>query len=80
MLRRCVQVRDPMVLLGTSLGGTIALDFALAHPEAVERLVLLDAQGFIDGLGPMTFAPRWLATAGVRVWCLSRASRLAVTS
>ena len=33
-----------MVLLGTSLGGTIALDFALAHPEAVAALVLVDAQ------------------------------------
>jgi pimeloyl-ACP methyl ester carboxylesterase len=58
-----------MVLCGTSLGGTIALDFALAHPEAVERLVLVDAQGFIDGLGPMSSAPRWLATLGVQVRC-----------
>ena len=56
-----------MVLLGTSLGGTIALDFALAHPEAVQKLVLVDAQGFIDGLGPLGVAPRWLATLGVRV-------------
>jgi pimeloyl-ACP methyl ester carboxylesterase len=33
-----------MVLLGTSLGGCVALDFALAHPEAVEKLVLIDSQ------------------------------------
>ena len=56
-----------MVLLGTSLGGTIALDFALAHPEAVQKLVLVDAQGFIDGIGPMSAAPGWLAGLGVRV-------------
>ena len=56
-----------MVLLGTSLGGTIALDFALAHPEAVQKLVLVDAQGFIDGIGPMSTAPRWLSSLGVRV-------------
>ncbi|CAE8598616.1 unnamed protein product [Polarella glacialis] len=46
----------PMVLGGASLGGGIAIDFAAAHPEAVERLVLIDAQGFIDGapsLGPL---------------------------
>jgi hypothetical protein len=27
--------------------------YAAAHPECVERLVLVDAQGFIEGLGPM---------------------------
>ena len=56
-----------MVLLGTSLGGTIALDFALAYPEAVEKLVLVDAQGFIDGIGPMSKAPRFVASLGVQV-------------
>jgi len=34
----------PMALVGHSLGGAIALDFALAYPEAVEKLVLLNAQ------------------------------------
>lgn len=46
----------PMVLGGASLGGGIAIDFAAAYPEAVERLVLIDAQAFIDGapqLGPL---------------------------
>jgi pimeloyl-ACP methyl ester carboxylesterase len=33
-----------MALVGASLGGAIALDFALAYPEAVEKLVLIDAQ------------------------------------
>lgn len=34
----------PMALVGGSLGGAIAMDFALAYPEAVEKLVLIDAQ------------------------------------
>ena len=56
-----------MVLVGTSLGGAIAMDFALEYPEAVEKLVLVDAQGFIDGLGPWRVAPRWLINLLVQV-------------
>lgn len=40
----------PMALVGGSLGGAIALDFAMAYPEAVEKLVLIDAQ--VSGAGP----------------------------
>ena len=56
-----------MVLLGTSLGGSIAMDFALAHPEGVARLVLVDAQGFIDGIGNMATMPRLVSWLGVQV-------------
>ena len=34
----------PMIIGGASLGGGIAMDFATAYPEAVEKLVLIDAQ------------------------------------
>ena len=30
---------------GASLGGAVAMDYALAHPESVESLILLDAGG-----------------------------------
>jgi pimeloyl-ACP methyl ester carboxylesterase len=60
-------IQRPMVLVGSSLGGAIALDFALEYPEAVEKLVLIDAQGFIEGIGPMASLPRPLAAAGVWV-------------
>lgn len=33
-------------LAGNSMGGWVAVSFALAHPEKVERLVLADAAGF----------------------------------
>eukprot|EP00929_Paragymnodinium_shiwhaense_P077327 TRINITY_DN39819_c0_g2_i1.p1 TRINITY_DN39819_c0_g2~~TRINITY_DN39819_c0_g2_i1.p1 ORF type:complete len:406 (-),score=50.06 TRINITY_DN39819_c0_g2_i1:202-1419(-) len=62
-----------MVLGGASLGGGIAMDFAAAYPQAVERVILLNPQGFIDGapkvgpLGPLGIAVlgswplRWIA-------------------
>ena len=56
-----------MTLLGASLGGAIALDFALAHPDAVAKLVLVDPQAYTDGLGPLAAAPRWVAALGLAV-------------
>jgi 2-hydroxy-6-oxonona-2,4-dienedioate hydrolase len=51
-------------LVGNSLGGFTAAAFALAHPEKVDRLVLVDAAGFavtgdldprvLNGLNPST--------------------------
>ena len=37
---------DHASLVGNSLGGWIAADFALAHPDRVDRLVLCDAAGY----------------------------------
>ena len=36
-------VRPPVVLIGWSLGGLIALAYTLRHPQAVERLLLIAA-------------------------------------
>ena len=36
---------EPCVLIGTSLGGAVALDLASYHPEAVSKLILVDAGG-----------------------------------
>jgi 2-hydroxy-6-oxonona-2,4-dienedioate hydrolase len=33
-------------LVGNSLGGWVAMDFALAHPDKVNRLVLVDSAGY----------------------------------
>eukprot|EP00238_Polyblepharides_amylifera_P013543 CAMPEP_0196588026 /NCGR_PEP_ID=MMETSP1081-20130531/59340_1 /TAXON_ID=36882 /ORGANISM="Pyramimonas amylifera, Strain CCMP720" /LENGTH=384 /DNA_ID=CAMNT_0041910397 /DNA_START=3 /DNA_END=1154 /DNA_ORIENTATION=+ len=39
-------IGTPVILLGGSIGGAIAIDFAAAHPDAVEKLVLVDPQAF----------------------------------
>lgn len=57
----------PATLIGSSLGGSVAIDFAVEHPEWVNRLVLVDAQGFIDGIGPMATMPRFLSVLGVQI-------------
>lgn len=38
----------PMVLVGASVGGAIAIDFALHYPERVQALTLLAPQAFTD--------------------------------
>ncbi len=42
-----IQVKKP-ILMGASMGGAISLAYAMAHPERVDRLILVDALG----LGP----------------------------
>lgn len=62
------EVGDGEVFLaGASLGGAAAIEFAAAYPEAVRGLVLIDAQGFIDGVGPMAMLPKPLAKLGIKV-------------
>ncbi|NJR66498.1 MAG: alpha/beta hydrolase [Leptolyngbyaceae cyanobacterium CRU_2_3] len=43
-------IAQPVVLIGASMGGAAALDFALSYPEAVKQLVLIDSAGFSVGL------------------------------
>lgn len=38
----------PMVLVGASVGGAVAIDFALRYPERVQALALLAPQAFTD--------------------------------
>ena len=57
----------PIVLVGASISGAVAVDFALSYPHLVNKLILLDPQVFIDGLAPMSLAPQWLLKLLVRL-------------
>jgi pimeloyl-ACP methyl ester carboxylesterase len=40
------QIDQPVILLGASMGGAVAIDFTLSHPEAVAKLILIDSVGY----------------------------------
>ena len=42
-------INQPVILVGASMGGAAAIDFTLAYPEAVKKLVLLDSAGYTAG-------------------------------
>jgi len=42
-------IHRPVILVGASMGGAVAMDFALTYPDAVEALVLLDSVGAARG-------------------------------
>lgn len=72
-----------VVVGGASLGGAAVIEFAeqnlYKENDGEERsddvddrgfvrgTVLIDAQGFVDGIGPMSFLPAPLARAGIKV-------------
>ncbi|KAI3839552.1 hypothetical protein MKW92_053815 [Papaver armeniacum] len=58
-------IRRPMILVGPSLGAAVAIDFALNHPEAVEKLVLIGASVHTEGTGKLSTLPKIIAYAGV---------------
>ena len=51
---------------GASLGGAAAIELASSNDNC-NGMVLIDAQGFVDGVGPMAALPKFLAQAGVAV-------------
>ncbi|GAX80740.1 hypothetical protein CEUSTIGMA_g8175.t1 [Chlamydomonas eustigma] len=80
-IEQCVGEERPVVLLGASIGGAVAMDFALAYPEKIKKLVLLDPQIFIDGIGAMGKLPRFLSVLGVKLlqtkWLRTQANKIA---
>ncbi|XP_021756897.1 uncharacterized protein LOC110721970 [Chenopodium quinoa] len=58
-------IKRPMILVGPSLGAAVAIDLAVNHPEAVSKLILIDASVYTEGTGEMANLPRLFAYAGV---------------
>ncbi|XP_021905432.1 uncharacterized protein LOC110820295 isoform X2 [Carica papaya] len=58
-------IKRPMVLVGPSLGAAVAIDFTVNYPDAVEKLVLINASVYSEGTGQLAKLPKILAYAGV---------------
>lgn len=58
-------IKQPMILVGPSLGAAVAIDLAVNHPESVSKLILIDASVYTEGTGNMAKLPRLFAYAGV---------------
>ncbi len=59
-------INQPVILVGASMGGAAAIDFTLAYPQSVKKLVLIDTAGYTSppNIGKFMFPPLgYLATA-----------------
>lgn len=54
-------------IAGASLGGAAVIELAAANSDVCKALVLIDAQGFVDGIGPMQYLPKPLASIGAQI-------------
>lgn len=58
---------EQVVIGGASLGGAAVIEVASQDLSFVKGTILIDAQGFVDGIGPMSFLPSQLAKLGIQV-------------
>lgn len=57
-------IGEPIALVGASLGGAVAIDFALHHPNWVRSLALIDSVGFSGSFPVGQFLPQGLIDLG----------------
>ncbi|MEQ9668211.1 alpha/beta fold hydrolase [Coleofasciculus sp. G2-EDA-02] len=57
-------IRQPVMLVGASLGGAVAIDFALNYPNWVRSLVLINSVGFSGSFPVGQFLPHPLIELG----------------
>ena len=63
------KVKKKVILVGASMGGAAAINFTLAYPQSVKKLVLIDSAGYKapPNIGKFLFPPLgYLATAFLR--------------
>ena len=62
-----MQIKRPAILVGSSISASTVIDFALHHPEATAKLVLMGPAAWNEGLGLFPLLPRWAAILGTQV-------------
>ncbi|AFZ37585.1 alpha/beta hydrolase fold protein [Stanieria cyanosphaera PCC 7437] len=52
-------IEQPIILVGASMGGAVAIDFTLNYPEIVSKLILIDSAGLTNppAIGKFMFSP-----------------------
>lgn len=78
VLETCIH--RPVVLVGASLGGAVAIDFALHYPNWVQSLVLIDSVGFSGSFPVGAFFPHLLIELGADWLYLRKHAALAAAS
>lgn len=58
-------IKRPVVLVGPSLGASVAIDFAVSYPKAVDKMILINPSVYAKGTGHLTKMPKMAAYAGV---------------
>ncbi len=61
-------IGQPLIVLGASMGGATAIDFALAYPEIVRKLILIDSVGYSGGFPFGQFLVPPFDTWAVEFW------------
>lgn len=73
-------IEQPVILVGASLGGAVASDFALHHPNWVRSLVLIDSVGFSGSFPVGQFLPHPLIELGADWLYFRKRAALAAAS
>ncbi|MBD3883976.1 alpha/beta hydrolase [Phormidium tenue FACHB-886] len=73
-------IGQPVVLVGASLGGAVAIDFALHHSNWVRSLVLIDSVGFSGSFPIGQFFPHPLIELGADWLYFRKRAALTVSS
>ncbi|XP_050227698.1 alpha/beta hydrolase domain-containing protein VTE7 [Mercurialis annua] len=58
-------IKRPMILVGPSLGASVAIDFTVNYPDAVEKLVVINPSVYAEGTKHLAKLPKTVAYAGV---------------